>query len=276
MGVDVYTSLWDHWQLYWSLLRDWRKHYRVWPVQKADGSKRWLQAPLAELKAWQLELLPYLHTLPVHPAARAYRPGGQDNIAVAREHLQHMGPQGWMVTADIRDFFGHIRISHLLHAGVIPWVAEVITIPHPRRGRVLPQGAPTSPVAANLAMYDFDQAVQEILPAGVLYTRWADDLGFSAPEEFDWRGLRIKLKQLSWEYGLALSSGKFKVMSPASGRSYLGISLNHEVRPARRFRRRLRSKLHHWQLGDTSRESVEGMVNYERRIRNDRGCGSDR
>lgn len=264
------VDLWDYRQVWWDMQRPegWRRYYKIWSIPKNSGGRRWIQAPQGQLKELQRLLVSWLNQWPLHPAARAYLPGGASHVEVAKEHLQHAGPTGSLVTADIKDFFGHVTAELLRKAGLPQEIVLLITIPHPYRGRVLPQGAPTSPPASNIAMRDFDQALSEALPPGTLYTRWADDLGISAPYRLDGREIKRLLQDLLRQYGFYLAKDKFRLMTPESGRVYLGISLREkELQVPRRYRRKLRSKQHHFAQGDTTEASLKGMVDYVERVR---------
>ncbi|MBY3125549.1 reverse transcriptase family protein [Rhizobium laguerreae] len=97
----------------------------------------------------------------------------------------------------------------------------------PRMGH-LPQGAPTSPMLANLAMREFDHAVDEIAARhGLRYTRYADDLTFSTDsDDFD-RGkaghfIGLVYKEMG-KVGLSPNITKTRVASPGARKVVLGL-----------------------------------------------------
>lgn len=267
-ATELSVLLADWRQVLWDLRHpeNWRRHYQVWTIPKKDGRRRRLHAPRGRLKELQRALLPWLNRFPLSPAAKAFLPGGPSHLEVALGHLRHAGPQGCLFAADLKDFFGYVTADHLRRAGLPEDVIVALTVPHRRRGRVLPQGAPTSPCASNLAAREFDQAVLDALPPGVLYTRWADDLGFSAPFSLSFREMLRLVDSLARKFGFVLAREKCRLMTPASGRSYLGVTLQDGLRPSRRFRRKLRAALYNCRRGRDNRQSLEGLQAYLKQV----------
>lgn len=148
----------------------------------------------------------------VHEASVAFRES--DNIVGAASN--HCGCR-WMIKLDILNFFESVSEQSVFRVfanlGYQPLVAFELARICTRRGGPstarsgarwsypfgheqaiksyyspllghLPQGAPTSPMLANLAMTGFDEAVAEIAAAHALrYTRYADDLTFSTDQD---------------------------------------------------------------------------------------------
>ena len=262
-------TLWEYKDVMWGLQQNWKQYYHIWSEPKKTGGRRWIHAPQGRLKELQQALLPVLTSYPLHPAARAYLPGAGSHIKVVQEHHDFGQGRAWWFEADIKDFFGHVTKKMLLQAGLPKSLVQVITVLHPRRGWVLPQGSPTSPAAANLVLRGFDQALQESLPPGSLYTRYADNLGISLLTPVPYRELRRLVQRLLARYGFQANQDKFRYVPPGQGQVYLGVRLDNPggVSLPRRYAvNRLRSKLHHLRKGETNQASADGMVNYLKQI----------
>lgn len=124
-----------------------------------------------------------------------------------------------------------------------------------RVGRMghLPQGAPTSPMLANLAVKGFDEAVTGIAQShGMIYTRYADDITISTKrEDFD-RNLCARIIGEVFEemgkIGLSPNISKTRVIPPGGRKIVLGLIVNGKT-PAlpRDFKLRMRQHLYYLQ-----------------------------
>ncbi|MEO5655101.1 MAG: reverse transcriptase family protein [Nitrosospira sp.] len=225
-----------------------------------------------------------LRSVPVHRASHAFSLGS--NIWRCAE--KHCGAK-WMVKLDILDFFGSISEMQTYHVflslGYQPLVsfemARLCTyrpgrntpihlvsprfqIPsgrvekrnrviesynHPYMG-VLPQGAPTSPMLANLAMRDIDDKISVIANKfGLLYTRYSDDLTFSTRQDFDRRQASLLIQEIAKlliKQGLMLNRQKTAVIPPSARKIVLGLLVDGDVpRLSRTFKDRIRQHLYY-------------------------------
>lgn len=173
------------------------RHYRWTTVAKRDGV-RVLAAPKPRLKEIQRRLLRHLlEPIPVHPTAHGCVRGRSVRSALA----PHAG-SAVVIRADIDGFFPSIaagRVWGLLRtAGLPEGVAHCVTglmttVAPPAIRRVvdpalrprltvphLPQGAPSSPMVANLVAFTLDRRLAGLADHfGARYTRYVDDLTFS-------------------------------------------------------------------------------------------------
>jgi RNA-directed DNA polymerase len=158
--------------------------------------------PLMRLQRWIAQNV--LNVVEPHPASYAFAPK-RDLVGAAKRHLDAK----WLVKMDVRHFFESIseqsvyRVFRSLGYGALisfqmarlctrlshHWPASSSAemgrgdygLPYRRhKPGHLPQGAPTSPMLANLVMWPLDRRIERITsPAGWTYTRYADDLAFS-------------------------------------------------------------------------------------------------
>ncbi|MGE0432279.1 MAG: reverse transcriptase domain-containing protein [Planctomycetota bacterium] len=192
-----------------------RGDYRVVQVPRGDGRTRELAEPAAQLKVVQSAILRHLlnHTA-VSPFAHGFVPG-RSIVTNARVHASlsatgaDPGERG-MVNADLKDAFPSVkgkRIRRVLEWFVGPMLRrETPSLTREVRSEVfdtlatlctfrdcLPQGAPTSGMLLNLACTRLDRLIARHLlrgyasqhgPANMRYSRYADDLTFTASGPF--------------------------------------------------------------------------------------------
>src|ERR1019366_8567203 len=121
-----------------------------------------------------------------------------------------------------------------------------LTTLHLAGGRGLPQGAPSSPVLANLAFQTTDEALLAFATHRRLrITRYADDLSFSgdaAPDD----QLPRQVEQLIVRHGWVIAQNKTRLVTlPQQDPSVLGLLVSHAApRLSKRYRNRLRMMSH--------------------------------
>ena len=173
------------------------RSYRRHAIYKADRTARWLDVPSPELARAQRRLVRVLRpNAPFAGVATAFEPGRSPALQ-ARVHEGAVAA----VIVDISDFFGSIRPRHvrwafhprpgehassdgpLLTGGTREDREDLLLLLFAGEGRTrwLPQGAPSSPWAANLAAHPMDRRLRAWARdwGAVRYSRYADDLVLS-------------------------------------------------------------------------------------------------
>lgn len=234
-------------------------HYRYRWLPKPNGRSRLLEIPKAMLKAIQGRILHrILDPIPPHPAAHGFRPGR----SIRTNAEPHTG-RAVVVRFDLNEFFPSISMDRVWAiyrtAGYPPDIARMLAglcttrlptriwdaRPNPApdgsdfhtwqclRSRHLPQGAPTSPALANLALFRLDTRLAAYASSlDLAYTRYADDLTFSGGADF--AGITDKFAQaiarIVREEGLNLNPAKTRVMPRSERQTVAGVVVN--IRPS--------------------------------------------
>lgn len=155
----------------------------------------------------------------------AYRPGRSVQQAVARVSQLRRDGFGWVVDGDIERFFETVphgpmleRLSeHVEDAGVLDLVGQWLAAAG--EGCGLPQGAPVSPLLANLYLDSVDERIRG---RGVRLVRYADDFLLLCRDEASAEGALARMDALLAEHGLELNADKTRVVSFAQGFRFLG------------------------------------------------------
>ena len=112
---------------------------------------------------------------------------------------------------------------------------------------VLPQGAPSSPMLANLAALPLDEALSEYaLVNGLVYTRYADDITLSATWLSRKRErIRSDIVHLIRKSGFKENAKKSRIAGPGSKKLVLGLLIDgNEPRLSRETYKRIDRLLH--------------------------------
>ncbi|MEO0625663.1 MAG: reverse transcriptase family protein [Bacteroidota bacterium] len=198
--------------------------YRYFSIPKKNGGMRQLEDPVPRLKKVQRKLNDYLQAV-YHfhrtDAAYGFLTNPKDDPAprnILTNAQRHIGCN-WMLNIDMENFFHQIdqtRIQQLFEAPLLNFnskQAETLAALCTNRGR-LPMGAPTSPILSNLACIPLDHDLQNLAKEnGMIYTRYADDLTFSAQTEINQQHLH-DINGWVEAYDLKLNPNKIRWYGP--------------------------------------------------------------
>ena len=250
-----------------------RVHYRRFTIPKRNGQERAIWAPLPKLKAAQRWVLHNIvERLPVHGAVHGFLPG-RSILTNARVHTNAK----IILKMDIQDFFPTVTLPRVKgifrKAGYREQVATLLALlctEAPREivehegkqyfvalgPRCLPQGAPTSPALTNTLCLRMDQRLTGLAAKkGWRYTRYADDLTFSLPEDHQGPpqlgALMGLIKKVVADEGFLIHPDKTRVLRKGGRQRVTGLVVNGDLKPRvpRALRRQLRAALHNFQKG---------------------------
>ncbi|MDR0426026.1 MAG: reverse transcriptase family protein [Clostridiales bacterium] len=179
--------------------------YRVYTVKKPGGGTRRIAEPSPALKGIQKQLAAALRRLPAGPYAAAYEP----DCSIRKNALRHRRGR-YMLHADIKDFFPSVGKASVVRLAQEKYglddrqVAVFWNLVSYEGG--LPIGAPTSPFIANRVMADIDVRLKK-LRWFTTYSRYADDLVFSAKKPFD-KAFAQKVERVLRSEGFKLNGKK--------------------------------------------------------------------
>lgn len=243
------------------LIRTAPERYKHYTIPKKTGGRRPIAHPAKELKYVQSEIVErYLTKLPVHPAATAYVQGSSIRLNAAR-HAEN-GP---IKKFDFQNFFPSLTeqawLSYCVKHDVCDRRQAImlgrLLFMRPRGGRILRLsiGAPSSPILSNILMYEFDKILHDaVAQHSVTYTRYADDLTFSALRTGYLNSvepiLRSTLSTIT-SPKLRLNEAKTVTATMKFRRQVTGLIItnDHRVSLGRDRKRQLRAALHHFKHG---------------------------
>jgi retron-type reverse transcriptase len=254
-------------------------HYHHFTIAKKSGGRRAISSPKAKLRQAQSWLLENVLTkVEVHEAAMAFRPV----LNIAHNAIRHAGAQV-IVRLDLKDFFPSItfkRVKQMFqHLGFNEGVATLFALlstEAPRAeltldgqkyfvavtARFLPQGACTSPAITNILCRVLDKrlsgASQKL---GFVYTRYADDLIFSARrdqssgDKVNSVAMRDLATQIIADERFVVNDDKTAILRPRGRQTVTGLVVNAQNTPedqgaprvSRRDIRNFRAFLHQYE-----------------------------
>jgi Reverse transcriptase (RNA-dependent DNA polymerase) len=183
---------------------------------------------------------------------------------------------------DLRDAFGQVTEDRLRRIfSELPFVPSVteILIKLVSFSGAIPQGALTSPVIFNLACREMDVRLKRELGAGIVVTRYVDDVCISGDDVSEVGESIVKLHAIIKECGFLVARNKCKRRSVNHGSvEVTGLSIGtplfalrnrrayryDEIRLSRKKIRRYRAMLHLACQGKRSQSQVEGNLGWVR------------
>ncbi len=239
-------------------------HYKRFYLPKKSGGKRLISAPMPRLKNAQYWVLEHVLNR-VQPTEHAH--GFVTDRSILTNAQPHLS-QSVVINADLKDFFPTInypRVKGLLvKLGYAESIATILALLctesetdavtldgqtyYVANGeRVLPQGAPTSPALTNLIGYRLDRRLRSMADTfGFAYTRYADDLTFSASGEAAGRVGQVlwAMRKIIDSEGFVLHPDKLTIMRRGRQQRVTGIIVNEKPGVDRATLRKFRALLH--------------------------------
>ena len=232
-------------------------HYRTFAIPKKSGGKRYISAPMPQLKALQEWILRnILVRMPTHEAAHGFI-HGRSIITNAAVHTN----SEFVLSMDLKDFFPTLtfrRVKGIFRAmGYLEGISTIlallctecprqaIKLKDPDSGedkwvhvavgpRCLPQGSPASPMLTNLASLCLDRRLTGFSQKhGLRFTRYADDLTFSMPKgqthKKEW--LQKVVTMIVENEGFQVHPTKTKLMGRGDRQEVTGLVVNDDMPP---------------------------------------------
>lgn len=266
------------------IIRTAPERYKTYPIPKRNGSgNRMISQPAREVKFMQRILMEQvLSRFPVHDSASAYKPGASI-LKNARVHAQ----SGPILKIDFENFFPSIRETDWANLAASSgldeediWISSRLFFKRDprRRGLRLSIGAPSSPLMSNILMYSIDQRIdEEVAGDPVRYTRYADDLTFSAPRTGFLNTVEKQLRKILRESPypiLKINTAKTVYATKKFRRQVTGLILTNDgsVSVGRDRKRNLFAAVHNHLKGGAEAERVRetlGLIAFVSSVEDD-------
>lgn len=267
-------------------------HYRRFYIKKKSGGMRTISAPMPKLKKVQHWILHHLlEDVKPHMAAHGFI----RQKSIVSNATPHVGADV-LVNLDLKDFFPSVdykRVKGMFcglgYAENIATIlallcTEPVTVEVELDGRpyfvaqgprILPQGAPTSPAITNILCRRLDVRLQGLAAKyGFTYTRYADDLSFSA------RGAATEnlpkllgnIRRVIKDEGFVVHPDKLRIMRKGSRQEVTGVVVNQKPNVCRKKVRNFKALLFqiekdgiagkYWQGSSNLLASIKGYAHY--------------
>lgn len=274
-------------------------HYVRFEIPKKRGGMRQLATPNKKLKQAQRTILEQiLNKITVHDCAHGFLM----NHSVITNAQAHPAAPALLINLDLENFFptitfGRVRglFASFGYSGFIASLFAMLCtycerIPIEKKGkiyyvkiadRVLPQGAPTSPMISNIICKHLDEKMQDwALAQQASYTRYADDMSISflkPIEHAQFSSLLWDIQTIVSKEGFRLNKEKTKFLSKSQCQAITGIVVNNEkITISKKWRKNFRATIYNAQqakqagtLSFAKRSEIQGMLAWLKAVNDD-------
>lgn len=254
--------------------------YKTFYIPKRDGRLRVIYAPATIIKCAQRNIANILTSAyKAKPCVHGYNEG----TSIKTNALLHANKK-IVVNIDLSDFFPSINFGRvrglflsapfLLNEEVATFLAQICCY-----NKVLPQGAPSSPIISNYICYRLDYALVKYASRNKMhYTRYADDITLSTNLKEIPRQIgeiidgKLKLNQelinIIEKNGFAINNNKVRYAYRNNRQEVTGLIVNSKVNVPRKLIRQVRAMLHAWAKFGLSNASKEHFEKYNYKYKN--------
>ena len=235
--------------------KDMHEFYTEFSIPKHSGGFRTINAPKEDLKRFQREMKDFLENIGMHPHTAAYayvRYRTAKDAVVKHAKTKHT----CYLKLDFHNFFGSCSEETIRQAmSIIPffWALDEET----RKNFIhvvmldggLPQGTPISPWLTNQIMLHYDFRITQCCnPRKITYTRYADDMLFSADNKTALREAKRVVDEILRGSNFTLNNEKTRISTIYGKNWNLGLMTNkdNEITVGWRAKERARATLHNF------------------------------
>jgi len=244
-------------------------------IEFPNKKQRLISSPNYWLKQLQLKIL---HEILEKVEIPDYCTGfvsGKSTVDNATIHLR----ANTLIKLDLLNFFPSLKFWHVLHVfrGIgynrsVSGVLACLCTDWYNSKRFIPQGAPTSPMIANLYASKMDVRLNGLSKKyGLNYSRYADDLTFSSIiEKIHVRKFISSVNHIIRDEKLYPNFSKTKVFRKGNRKEVTGIVVNEKLNVKRKWLNSLRGELYRYhkfglpqgEEGDTIYNQLQGKIAY--------------
>lgn len=252
------------------------KTYSVFNIPKRNGLSREIKSPNTNLRIIQKKLS---YILSLNYSINKSVHGFVKNRGIKSNAKLHAN-QNYVLNFDLKDYFHQINQGRVIgffkkyynfNNVVAGTLAEICCFEN-----ILAQGAPTSPIMANILSFSLDKQMARLCKEKkCVYSRYADDITISTnKEKFPRRFAYIKdnetiigsaLNSIVEESGFEVNTTKNRLRNNSQSQSVTGITVNKFLNVDRNYIRKIRAILHNFKVNDEELAKEIFFKNYHPR-----------
>jgi DNA-binding transcriptional MerR regulator len=232
--IDLIVSLYDQNSLYTPHI-----------IRSKKGKTRIIHKPNENLNMFLKYLSKYFSNYEsTHKSAFGF----VKNKSIVENASMHIN-KSYVFNIDIKNFFYSINSQLIAKALVSPpfnypnkLVDNLLNLVciNDDNLKVLPLGAPTSPVLSNIACFELDVSIENLVKHfNINYSRYADDFSFSCDKNLFYRkkDFRVKLRNVIIQYGLEINHLKTRLYKKNQRQKVTGIVVNKKLNLDSQYRK---------------------------------------
>lgn len=257
--------------------------YKSFHLVKKSGGIRIINAPRKKIKIIQRKTLELIQEhyqsvkSPVHGFVKS-----KSIVTNAQQHID----KSFIFNIDLEDFFPSIhfgRIKGIFLKKPFEFSHDIASVlAHIcSKDKILPQGAPTSPIISNLICRRLDSDLQELAKKyRATYTRYCDDITFSfsakrlgdLPKQIvdlsvSPANTGAELLAIIHKHDFKVNSGKVRLEGRSNRMQVTGLTVNEQPNVPRTFVHEIRGMIHAWDRYGLKKAEDQLKTKYPRQLR---------